>query len=141
MFKYIKLIILLSSFLLACNTTNNKPVSIQFAADSNTIIISNINDASLFHLKKYIHADSSDQNLVSVLQTPVDDDSTSMEMDWPGKLNITDHQLIFTPQSPFVKGKAYLVETIISGEFASGKDIIESKVGYKVKPQQQLLKR
>ncbi|KQB99315.1 hypothetical protein [Pedobacter sp. Hv1] len=126
---------------MACNTTNNKPLSIQFAADSNKIVISNINDASLFHLQKYINTDSSYQNLVSVLQTPVDDDSTSMEMDWPGKLSIANHQLVFTPQSPFIKGKAYLVETMISAEFASGKDIIESKVGYKVKPQQQLLKR
>ena len=141
MFKYIKLIVLLSSFLMACHTTNNKPLSIGFSADSNTVVISNINEASLFHLQEYIQTDSNAQNLVSVLQTPVDDDSTSMEMDWPGKLSIANHQLVFTPELPFVKGKAYLVETMISAEFASGKDIIKSKVGYQVKPQQQLLKR
>lgn len=141
MFKYIKLILLFTAFLMGCNTTNNKPVLIQFSADSNTVVISNINEASLFHLKGKIQTDSSYQNLVTVLQTPADDDSTSMEMEWPGKLSIANQQLIFTPQSPFAKGKTYMVETMISAEFASGRDIIESKVGYKVKPQQQLLKR
>ncbi|WP_379087194.1 hypothetical protein [Pedobacter sp. UC225_65] len=141
MFKYIKLIILFSSFLVACSPTNNKPVSIHFSTDSNTIVISDLNGASLLQLKNNINTDSSYQHLVSVLQTPVDDDSTTMEMDWPGKLSVANNQLIFTPQMPFVKGKTYLVETMVTAEFASGKDIIKSKVGYKVKPQQQLLKR
>ena len=141
MFKYIKLIILFSSFLVACSPTNNKPVSIHFSADSNAIVISDLNGASLLQLKNNMKTDSSYQNLVSVLQTPVEDDSTSMEMEWPGKLSVANDQLVFTPKLPFVKGKTYLVETMISAEFASGKDIVKSKVGYKVKPQQQLLKR
>lgn len=141
MFKYIKLIALLSLFLFACSPTNNKPVVIGFSTDSSAIVISAIDEASLLHLQNNLNTDSSYQNLVSVLQTPADDDSLSMEVDWPGQLSVVGKNLIFKPQSPFVKGKSYLVETMISAQFASAKDIAEAKVGYQVKAQQQVLKR
>lgn len=142
MFKYIKfLAVVLGIALIACNSTNNKPLSIHFSSDSNKIIITNINEAGLYQLKANINTDSNYQKLVSVLQTPGEDDSTSMEIDWPGKLSVIGDSLIFTPNLPFVRKKEYLVETILNAQFASGKDIIKSKVGFKVKAQQQALKR
>jgi len=142
MFKYIKILaIVICAALTACNATNSKPLSIRFSSDSNRIIISNINEAGLYQLKTNINIDSNYQKLVSVLQTPAEDDSTSMEVEWPGKLSVAGDSLIFTPNLPFEKKKEYLVETILNAQFASGKDIIKSKVGFKVKAQQQLLKR
>lgn len=142
MFKYIKVlgfVICIASF--GCNATNNKPLSIRFSSDSNKIIISNINEAGLYQIKANINTDSSYQKLVSVLQTPADEDSTSMEIEWPGKLNVVGDSLVFVPNLPFVRSKVYLVETILNAQFASGKDIVKSRVGFKVRAQQKLLKR
>ncbi len=141
MFKDIKLIGLFSLFLWSCGQSSHPPVVIGFSVDSSAIVISNIDAASLRQLQQHLPSDSSYQNLVSVLQTPGDDDSVSMEIDWPGHLSVADQTLVFKPDTPFVKGKSYLVETMISAQFANAKDIVESKVGYQVKPQQRLLKR
>ncbi|RZK60569.1 MAG: hypothetical protein EOO91_00840 [Pedobacter sp.] len=142
MFKYIKLLsFVICIALTACSSTNSKPLSIRFSADSSKIIISAINEAGLYQLKANIKIDSNYQKLVSVLQTPAEDDSTSMEIEWPGRLNVAGDSLIFTPTLPFEKKKEYLVETILNAQFASGKDIVKSKVGFKVKAQQQILKR
>lgn len=81
------------------------------------------------------------QKLVSVLQTPAEDDSVGMEMDWPGALSVAGDSLVFIPNKPFVKGKNYLVETIINSKFASGADILKSDVGRSLKPQQKTLIR
>lgn len=128
-------------FLAACNGTTNNPFAIKFSADSSKIVISGIDEAALLQLQNHLSSDTSYQQLVSVLQTPMDDDSTSMEMEWPGKLSLKQKDLIFTPTQPFVKGKSYLVETIINAQFASAKDIVKSQIDHKVKSQQQLLKR
>ncbi|TCC93542.1 hypothetical protein EZ428_01870 [Pedobacter frigiditerrae] len=142
MFKYIKfLAVVICAALIACNATNSKPLSIRFSSDSNSIIIANINEAGLYQLKANINTDSNYQKLVSVLRTPAEDDSTSMEIEWPGKLSVAGDSLIFTPNFPFERKKVYLVETILNAHFASGKEIIKSKVGFKVKAQQQILQR
>lgn len=142
MFKKIKLFyVVFCVFLTACTSTKNKPLSIHFSTDSARIIISDIEPAGLFQLKKYMATDSAYQTLVSVLQTPAENDSVSMEMEWPGKLTVEGDSLLFTPNQPFTKGKNYLVETMINVEFASGKDIVRSEVGHHLKAQQKMLER
>lgn len=133
--------ICLVALFFGCNGAKHQPLSIRFSADSTAIVISDIEEAGLFQLKNNLEKDTAYQQLVSVLQTPADDDSTSMEIEWPGKLSIKGDSLWFRPQQPFVKGKNYLVETILNTQFASGSDIVKSKVGHAVKPQQQILVR
>lgn len=143
MFNKVKFLIA-SSFLgllIACSSTNSKPLSIEFSSDSSKIIIKNINEAGLFKLKSNIKTDSSYQKIVSVLQTPAEDDSTSMEIEYPGNLDMIGDSLVFTPKMPFVKGKLYLVESIMNTQFAKGEEIIKSDVGHMVKAQQKFLKR
>ena len=143
MFKYIKFPTIAICFcvLFSCNTANNKPLVIGFSSDSLQIVVKDINEAGLFQIRSHIDTDSAYQKLVTVLQTPADDDSTSMEIEWKGKLSLKGDELLFTPNSPFVKGKTYLVETILNSQFASGEDIIKDNVGTQIKPQQQTLKR
>lgn len=128
-------------FFIACNHTNSEPLSIQFSSDSSKIIIKNIDDAGLYQLKTNLSTDSAYQNIVSVLQTPGDDDSTSMEIEYAGDLAINGENLVFTPKKPFEKGKVYLVETMINAQFAKSEEIIKSEVGRQLKAQQQILKR
>ncbi|TKC12889.1 hypothetical protein FA048_04530 [Pedobacter polaris] len=143
MFNKIRILIALNLLwlLFACNSTNSKPLLIEFSADSSKIIIGAINEASLYQIKNNIKTDTIYQELVSVLQTPEDDDSTSMEINWPGKLDVIGDSLVFTPKTPFVKGKVYLVETMLNAQFARSEEIVKSNVGHKVKTQQQILRR
>ena len=143
MLKYIKFFLLAPSFwiLCSCNTTKSKPLIINFSTDSTKITVKNIDESALFQLKSNLYTDSSYQELVAVLQTPTDDDSTSMEIEWPGKLSLNENELVFTPVLPFIKGKTYVVETILNTQFASGEDIIKDKVGNQIRPHHQILKR
>ena len=143
MFKYIKFLLVSILFftLFSCNVKNSKPLLITFSKDSTQIVLKDISEAGLFQLKSHLDSDSAYQNLVVVLETPGDNDSTSMEMELKGKLSLNENQLVFTPELPFVKGKTYLVETIINAQFASGEDIIKDKVGKHIKPQQKTLLR
>ena len=128
-------------FLIACGSTNSEPLSIQFSSDSSKIIIKNIHDAGLYQIKKNLSTDSAYQNIVSVLQTPGDEDSLAMEIMYPGDLSILGDSIIYTPKNAFVKGKVYLVETMINTQFAKSEEIIKSQVGRQLKAQQQILKR
>ena len=142
MFKNIKIAtILLCLFLTACDTTNNKPLYIGFAADSTKIVLSGITPAARYEAEKTLQANAVDQQLVSVTQIPSDNDTLTMEIDFPGKITLLGDILFFTPNQAFVKGKNYLVQTIINTKFATATEIIKAKVGHRVKAQQQVLKR
>lgn len=126
---------------LSCNTSDNKSLQIRFAKDSASILISNIDEASLLKLKNNIKTDSSYQKLVSVLETPADDDSTSMEREWPGKLTMKEDEVVFKPDSPFLKGKTYLVETQLNMSFGDIEQMVKGNVRARMNFQQQILKR
>jgi hypothetical protein len=142
MFKYkLYLFVILSLLILACNPTANKSLSIKFSADRTSILVSNIDESALFQLKNNINKDTTYQNLLTVLETPNDDDSTSMEREWPGKLTMNGNELEFKPDSPFIKGKSYLVETILNVSFADAEKLVKGKMNTSLKAEQQLLKR
>jgi len=126
---------------LSCNSTDNKTLAIKFSADSSTIVVSNIEAAALFHLKNNIKTDTSYQKLVSVLETPAEDDSVSMEREWPGTLDMQGDNAVFKPDSPFLKGKTYLVETQLNMSFADIEQMIKGKVRRTMNFKQQVLKR
>lgn len=133
--------IILMWTLFSCSTTGDDRLTIEFSADSSKILLKNISSGGLLQLKKNLAVDSSYQKLVAVLQTPADDDSTSMELEWPGHLSLEQDQLIFSPDTPFIKGKHYLVETIINAQFGTKKEILSSDIGHRLKAQQQILLR
>lgn len=142
MFKYRKFLTAICCvFLWACNGTKNKPLSIGFSADSSVIVIRNIDPVGLLQLKDHLATDTVYQTLVSVLQTPGDDDFTGREIDWPGVLSLKGNELLFTPKEPFEKGKSYLVATMVNASFSGVEDFIKDKGDYRVKAQEQVLKR
>ena len=143
MFKYIKFPIITICFclLFSCNTTNNKSLVIGFSSDSSQIVVKDIHEVELYKIRSDIDTGSAYQSLETVLHTAADDDSTSMETEWPGKLTIVEDHLLFTPNLPFVRGKTYLVETILNTQFASGEDIVKGSMNAQIKPRQQVLKR
>ena len=125
----------------ACNNKDKSSLLINFSADSSSIVISNIGEAALLQLKNNINTDTTYQKLVSVLETPADDDSLSMEREWPGKLVMENNEVIFKPDSVFLKGKTYLVETKLNMSFGDLDKVLKGKMSTTMSFQQQLLKR
>jgi len=126
---------------LSCKDTESKLLQIKFSADRSTILISNIEPAALLQVKNNINTDTMYQKLVSVLETPGDDDSISIEREWPGKLTVKEDRVVFSPDSPFLKGKTYLVETQLNMSFATIEQMMKGKMRTTIRFQQQLLKR
>lgn len=129
------------ALLCACNRTNNKSLLIKFSADSTSILISNIEPVGLLQLKNNINTDTMYQKLVTVLITPADDDSLTMEKEWPGKLKLKGDELEFIPDSPFVKGKSYLISTLLNASFGKAEEIIRGGMETSLNVQEQVLKR
>jgi hypothetical protein len=129
-------------FLFACSSANNKPLLIAFSRDSSVIVFDNIDRAGLLQLQnKSFGADSTLNGLVSVLQTPSDQDSTLTELPIEGRVVATDRNLVFIPKTPFVKGREYLVVTHLNARFGSVKELLKNELKPGVRAHQQLLTR
>ncbi|MNJ97332.1 hypothetical protein D3C87_150750 [compost metagenome] len=129
-------------FLFACSSANNKPLLIDFSADSSAIAFDNIDRAGLLQLQNESSGtDSTLNGLVSVLQTPSDQDSTLKELPIEGRVVVTDTNLVFIPKMPFVKGRDYLVMTHLNARFGSVKEMLKNELKPGVRAQQQLLTR
>ena len=59
----------------------------------------------------------------------------------PGKVKIEGDKVLFIPEKPFEKGKAYVVHTSMNSNFGGAKEILKGKVNYQIKPQQKTLRR
>jgi len=117
---------------LGCSTSKNEPVHIDFSADSNAIVLSDINPVGLLQLKNNNFSDSTRMNWVSV--------SVNGKV-IPGKVNIQDDKIWFIPEKPFQRGESYLVSTPLNVNFGGAKEILTGRVSYQVKPQQKTLQR
>jgi len=138
-FKY-QAVIAIVLFVLSCSNTNNRPI-IKFSEDSSSIIIKNIDEASLLQVKNAYQANADTLNLVSVLIKPGDLDSNQDELEVPGKIIILGDSLVFNPDQPFLKGKEYLVESYVGIKFATVGDLIKGNGKQNLKAQRQTLKR
>ncbi|WP_316802699.1 hypothetical protein [Pedobacter nototheniae] len=131
-------VVMITAF--SCSDTNNKPI-IKFSADSTSIVIKNIGEASLLQVKNTLQLDPDSSHLVNVLISPKDEDSLQMEQEIQGKLILAGDSLLFKPQSPFLKGKNYLVESYIEAQFGNKEKLFKGTLKYKLEPQQIILKR
>lgn len=143
MLRYLKLIIILiigSNF--GCHfSTAEKALQIAFTADSTAIFISGMDDAGKMRVKEYLQEQQGAESLISVVQLVADDDSTGMEVVYPGALEMKGDSLLFLPGQPFVKGKSYQVETIIGSSFGSTADVLKGDMSRQPKQQTVVLNR
>ncbi len=143
MFKYYficSVMFWVSISLFSCSNRNKKPV-IKFSGDSASIIIKNIDEASLLQFKNAYQGKADTTNIISVLARPGDLDSIQDEQEVPGKIKISGDSLVFRPDQPFLKGKEYRVESYIGVKFATIGDLVMGKGRQNLKAQQQTLRR
>jgi len=127
--------------LLACSSANNKPLLIGFSADSSAIVFNHIDQSGLLQMQTGQNADSLLHKLVSVLETPSENDSTLKESPVEGRFKLSGTNLVFIPARPFVRGRDYLVITHLNTRFGQLKDALNGGLNNRVKPVSKLLTR
>lgn len=125
----------------ACSSSNNKPLLIEFSADSSTVEFSNVQPAGLLQLKELSAADPSLYDLITVSQIPLENDTSLKEEVIDGTIAVTDSNVVFKPASPFIKGKTYLVITHLNADFGNMEKLLKNEMSPSVKAHQQLLHR
>ena len=134
------LLLFMAGFL-GCSSSNSKPLSIEFSKDSTKILISNIDKPGLLKLQELKPQDSIFSDLVAVLQTPSEKDSTIREELVSGNYAVSDSGIVFSPTQPFVKGREYLVITHINAKFGDAEQVAKGQLSLGVKPVQKSLVR
>ena len=124
-----------------CSSSNSKPLSIAFASDSTKIVISNIDRPGLLGLQQLKPQDTVFRELIAVLQTPSEKDSTIREEPIPGNYSVSDTGVVFSPAQPFVKGREYLVITHMNAKFGDAEQVAKGQLSLGVKPVQKSLVR
>jgi hypothetical protein len=140
-FKDCGMLCLLLCSLFACNSTKSRPLEIDFAKDSASIEIRNIDPAGMAKIRNGELNDSLLQELVTVLQSPLAGDSVGMELEVEGKVLPAADALIFKPEAPFEKGRKYMVLTYVNSRFADFQSIIKSQTKFNMAPNQKVLWR
>jgi hypothetical protein len=127
--------------LYSCSSSNSKPLSIEFSADSSAIIITSIDRPGLLRLQQLDAQDSVFKDLIAVLQTPSETDSSISEEPIAGNYKVSDSAVVFSPLQPFVKGREYLVITHINAKFGDAEQVAKGQLSLGVKPVQKSLIR
>ncbi|WP_316830687.1 hypothetical protein [Pedobacter aquatilis] len=142
MFKSVKylLVFIFAINLASCSNTNKAPL-IKFSEDSTSIVVKNIDEASLFEVKKAYQSNPDSLNYLSVILIPGETDHLQDEQEVSGHTVLNGDSLIFKPQVQFVKGKNYLVESYIGVSFADKRKFFKGTIKHNLEPQRQMLKR
>lgn len=125
----------------SCSSSNSKPLSIEFSADSSAIVIASIDRPGLLRLQQLDAQDSVFKDLIAVLQTPSETDSSISEEPIAGNYKVSDSAVVFSPLQPFVKGREYLVITHINAKFGDAEQVAKGQLSLGVKPVQKSLIR
>lgn len=122
--KYLLLIV----FLVASCTPAKHPAAVQ---------VSLINNGKSVQFKGLQYAvmqeiarDSSNnvwQSLVPVYRMPADTDMKSYQPVQPGLYQVKDSVVVFTPDTPFIKGQSYFVRNYRPGERAALTDYVKGR--------------
>jgi hypothetical protein len=67
------------------------------------------------------------QNLVQIYRMPADTDMKNYQPVQPGRYQVTDSAVVFTPDTPFVKGQTYFARNYRLGEGAKLIDYIKGR--------------
>jgi len=139
MFSKITLFAACCLFFTSCSFNRGEDLSITFSADSSKIVFAGIEETNLYQLKQALNNNSINANLVNVVQ--IDDDFPDKDKDIDGKLSVVGNDLLFTPDSALIKGRKYLIRTVLQSSFGKTSDILKSDLGHNIKWKEKILQR
>ena len=135
MFSKLTLIGFCCLIFLSCSSEEQNELKINFSPDSTTIIFSGLDEVNIFRAKEQM--DSLASELISVIETADD----GREKPFTGKTIIEGNSLTFVPDTPFVRGRSYIVQTLLNSSFGKTTDVLKADVGRSVKRQEKILER
>lgn len=139
MFNKITVLIYCCFFLSACFSGNDSSFDIDFSADSSKIVISGVEEANLYQLKKNLNNDSLSSKFVTVMEIAAN--ASAADQPLAGKLVVNGNLVYFKPEQAFIKGRNYWVSTVLNTSFATKAAVFKADVGHAVKPQEKILRR
>lgn len=137
MFSKLTLILACCLYLLSCSSNEQDSMQIDFSKDSTAIIFSGLDEVSAFRAKE--QADSIVKELISI--TEISKAEEGLEKLVGGSINVKGNEITFIPDTPFVKGRSYLVQTLLNSSFGKTTDILKSDMGKTIKRQEKILER
>ncbi|MBG6235095.1 hypothetical protein IWX76_001663 [Pedobacter sp. CAN_A7] len=126
------IVVFITCLFASCSISNNKPVIIEFTADSAAICLKGINPVGLLELQHQVAQDSTAGDWVRV---------SADGKEVPGKLRMQNKEIWFIPNAAFERGKTYLVSTPLNATFGDADQVLKGKVRYHLQPQEVLLER
>ncbi len=141
MFKYPALLIslLLFSSMYACKSTKNRPLEIDFAADTLSIVIRNVDPVGMAKIRSGELQGAALQEMVKVVALPLAQDSAGLEHAVSGEVLVKDDELLFKPAVPFKSGMRYIVYTYANVKFADFESIMKNNTKFNLAPNQKVL--
>jgi len=134
-------LLIFSVFFYACSTSDHRLLQIRFNPDSSLVVIRGVDPVGLLQLKQAGAPDSLLCNLVSILQTPSERETSAREVPVNGHFFFKGDDIVFRPDSPFVKGRDYLVITHLNTHFGDFKAAVRGQLNTRLKPLQKQLSR
>ncbi len=139
--KAFAIILFLITGLAACGNKEVNGLSITFNKDSTAIIVSGMDQAGYFSLEDLNKKGDSLKGIVTVLETPNQRDTLFMEREMPGSISLVDNNVVFTPDTPFVKEREYVVSTLINSGVGGSRNMMKGKLNIKAATTQKTLIR
>ena len=125
--------------LIACKATKNSALDIDFAPDTLSIVIRNVDPVGMAKIRSGALQGAALQELVQVMEVPLAEDSSGLEHDVPGRVLVEDDELLFKPEMPFKKGMRYIVLTYVNVKFADFESIMKNNTKFNMAPNQKVL--
>lgn len=121
----------------SCSSKKEKELAINFSTDSTCILFTGLDEVSLFRIKEQTDSLLNDLIIISELN----EDAAAQEVAIKGKMLLQNDTLAFIPNTPFVKGKTYFIQTLLNSSFGKTEDVLKADVGKTVKKRERTLKR
>ena len=122
-----KILLLLLIFGVACKfKPKEAPVSVKLINNGQSVKFQGIDGAILGEIGRDAAPDIW-QSLLPVYRLPADTDMKDYQQPQPGTYKLQEKAIVFTPDTPFVKGKAYYIRYYHFDEGKSVWDIVKNK--------------
>ena len=122
-----KLAYLVIVMLAACTHRSAAPVIHIAITPGKTLKFTGLNEAVLNDIARDSDA-AVWQIFLPVYKMPADTDMKSYQPLQPGRYAVMGNTIIFTPDTPFVKGQPYFVRYVLAGEGITITDYLKSRV-------------
>jgi len=122
-----KILLLLLIFSAACKSKPKEaPVSVKLINNGRSVKFQGIDDAILGEISRGAGPEIW-QSLLPVYRLPADTDMKDYQQPQPGTYKLQEKGIVFTPDTPFIKGQAYYVRYYHFDEGKNVWDIVKNK--------------